>query len=291
MDTPAVPQRVDLVITCLRRDLPKLALAHDYLRRFLPMKQLHVITPRRDFVHFQNALGSEVVLLDENEMIPGVTVQALKVIPMARLSQGVGWYFQQLLKYQFAFLKPEDDHYLIWDADTIPLRPMEFFDAQGRMLLTRAREFHAPYFATYEKILGRPAHREFSFIAQHMLVRKSILREMLGEIERHCPGDENWAWKIMRNLAGEGSNRFSEYETYGHHLKDRYPELVVFRDLPWLRHGVDECGRHPSPEALAKLGGRYYYASFEESDRLYRRAGRKVRGWLRGLGRKFRQKG
>jgi hypothetical protein len=40
MDTPAVPQRVDLVITCLRRDLPKLALAHDYLRRFLPIKRL-----------------------------------------------------------------------------------------------------------------------------------------------------------------------------------------------------------------------------------------------------------
>jgi hypothetical protein len=118
----------------------------------------------------------------------------------------------------------------------------------------------------------------FSFIAQHMLIRKSILRKMLAEIERHCPGGENRAWKIMGNLTGEGSNRFSECETYGHYLKDKYPQLAVFRDLPWLWHGADEYGRHPSPAALAKLGEKYFYVSFEESDRLYRCAGRKIRG-------------
>jgi hypothetical protein len=287
MNAPAVSQRVDVVVTCLRRDLPKLMRAHENLLQFVPMKQMQVIAPQRDFVHFRNALGSDVVLLDENELIRGVTLQSLKVIPMARLSQGTGWYFQQLLKYQYAFLKIEDDHYLIWDADTVPLQPMQFFDAQGRMLLTKAREFTPAYFATYEKILGRPAKREFSFIAQHMLIRKSILREMLAEIEGHCPGEENWAWKIMRNLAGEGSNRFSEYETYGHYLKEKYPQAAVFRDLPWLRHGADVCGWRPSPEALAKLGETYVYASFEESDRPYRRTGRKIRGWLRQVAKKL----
>jgi len=155
------------------------------------------------------------------------------------------------------------------------------------MLLTKAREFHQPYFQTYEKILGRPAKREFSFISQHMLIQKSVLREMLGEIERHCPGDENWAWKIMRNLAGEGSNRFSEYETYGNYVKEKYPERVQYRELPWERHGAKACGRHPTPAALEKLGQDFFYASFEDSDSLYRRTGRKVRHWLRQMGKKF----
>lgn len=286
--TPTTTPPVDVVAACLKRDLPLLSLAYQNLQRFVAMKRLHVITARRDFPHFENVLGREVVLLDENGMIPGVTLPALKVIPLARLSQGHGWYFQQLLKFQFAFLKPEDDHYLIWDADTVPLRPLELFDSRGRMLLTKAQEFHQPYFETYEKLLGRPAQREFSFIAQHMLIRKSILRELLGEIGRHCSGDESWAWKIMRNLAGEGSNRFSEYETYGHYLKEKHPETAVFRELPWLRHGAGECGRHPTPAALAKLGERYYYASFEESEKFYRRTGRKVRGWLRRLDKKLR---
>jgi len=288
VDTPITAPPVDVVAACLKRDLPLLSLAYKNLQRFVSMKQLHVITARRDFAHFENVLGREVVLLDENEMIPGVTLQALKVIPLARFSQGPGWYFQQLLKFQFAFHKPEDDHYLIWDADTVPLRPLPLFDAQGRMLLTKAEEFHRPYFQTYEKILGRPARREFSFIAQHMLIRKSILRELLGEIEHHCPGTENWAWKIMRNLAGEGSNRFSEYETYGHYLKEKHPGLAVFRDLPWLRRGASECGRHPSAAALERLGETYFYASFEESEKFYRRTGRKVRNWLRQLDKKLR---
>ena len=285
--TPTKP--VDVVAACLKRDLPLLSLAYKNLQRFTAIKQLHVVTPRRDFSHFENVLGRDIVLLDENEMIPGLTLAALKVIPLAKLSQGHGWYFQQLLKYQFAFHKTEDDHYLIWDADTVPLRPLEFFDAQGRMLLTKAGEYHAPYFMTYEKILGRPAQREFSFIAQHMLIQKSILREMLGEIERNCPGDGNWAWKIMRNLCGEGSNRFSEYETYGHYLKEKHPQLAVFRELPWLRHGASECGRHPKPADLERLGQKYFYASFEESDQLYRRTGRKVRHWLRQVGKKFKR--
>jgi len=278
---------MDVVAACLKRDLPLLTLAYRNLRRFVAVKQLHVITPRRDFRHFESALGKDVVLLDENEMIPGMTLQALKVIPLARFSQGHGWYFQQLLKFQFAFRQTEDDHYLIWDSDTIPLRPLEFFDPQGRMWLTKSDEFHAPYFLTYEKILGRPAKRDFSFIAQHMLIRKSILREMLAGIERHCPGSENWAWKIMRNLAGEGSNRFSEYETYGNYIKEMHPEVVAFRELPWLRRGASECGRRPSEEALKRLGEKYFYASFEESERLYRRAGRRIRDWLRRMEKGF----
>jgi hypothetical protein len=274
---------LDVVTACLKRDLPLLTLAYQNLQRFVSMKQLHVITRRHDFHHFEAVLGSEVVLWDENEMIPKVTFDALKVIPMARFSQGVGWYFQQLLKYQFAFQKTEDDYYLIWDADTVPLRPLELFDAQGRGWLTKSEEFHEPYFLTYEKILGRPANREFSFIAQHMVIQKSVLREMLVEIERHCAGPENWAWKIMRNLSGEGSNRFSEYETYGHYIKEAHPEWVAFRELPWLRSGASECGRRPSQEALKRLGERYYYASFEESERLYRRMGRRIRNWLRRI--------
>ena len=215
-------------------------------------------------------------------------MKALKVIPLARFSQGPGWYFQQLLKFQFAFCLTDDDYYLIWDADTVPLRPLEFFDAEGRMLLTKAEEFHVPYFQTYKNILGRPATREFSFIAQHMVIQKSVLRGMLAEIESHCAGNESWAWKIMRNLGGEGSNRFSEYETYGHYIKEKHPERVVFRELPWLRRGASECGRNPSPQALARLGEKYFYASFEESERVYRRTGRKVRDLLRRVGRLFR---
>jgi hypothetical protein len=275
--------KIDIVVTCLKRDLPLLERAYRNLKIHTPIKHLNVITPKENFPEFERTLGPDVILHDENVMIAGVTLEKLKVIPMAKMSQGHGWYFQQLLKLQFAFLNEENDYYLIWDADTIPLRHMEFFDEKNRMWITKATEYHQPYFKTYRNLLGEEPNRGFSFIAQHLVIQKSVAREMLQAIEHHCPGDENWAWKIMRNLAGEGSNRFSEFETYGHYIKNRYPERIAIRELPWLRHGARVCGRNPSHKDLVKLGEKYCYASFEASDNLYRRSGRWVRNHLRKL--------
>jgi hypothetical protein len=212
-----------------------------------------------------------------------MTLEALRTLSLPGFPHGAGWYFQQLLKLQFSFSRTEDDYYLIWDADTIPLRPLEFFDEKGAMLLTIADEEHAPYFETYRKLLGEEPRREFSFISQHIPVRKSILREMLSHIEARQPGNENWAWKIMRNLEGTHVNLFSEYEMIGHYVKNHYPEQAVLRRLPWLRTGSLEVGGIPSAADLDRLGKDYAYAAFESSQRLLRRTVRRFRVWMRGL--------
>jgi hypothetical protein len=275
--------KIDIIITCLERDLPILEIGIKYIKKNISFKNIHIITPKKSIAEFRKRLGDEIIIHDENCMIQGVTIKNLKVIPLAKFSQGPGWYFQQLLKYQFAFHDQSDDYYLIWDADTIPLKPIKFFDEKNRMLFTKASEFHLPYFQTYRKILEEEPHRECSFISQHMIVQKSVMRKMLQKIEDTCEGNENWAWKIMKNLQGEGSNRFSEFETYGHFIKNHYPERIALRELPWLRHGARICGRLPSNRNLKQLSQDYYYASFEGSDRLYRRIGRYIRNKIRGF--------
>lgn len=230
-------QPLDVFTPCHQKDLPILCVVARQLPKYVPFKKFHVATARRNFAHFANALGTDVALIDENDCIPDMTLARLKELPEPGFPKGAGWYFQQFLKYGFAFHDAGNDHYLIWDSDTVPLRPMEFFDAQGRMIFTRAKENHLPYYTTYKNLLGHDPRPDFSFVAQHMIVRKSLLREMLQAIEKNIPGLENWAWKIMRGLGGEGTNRFSEYETFGHYIKNQHPEAAVFRDLPWLREG------------------------------------------------------
>src|SRR5688572_19746456 len=112
---------------------------------------------------------------------------------------------------------------------------MTFFDSEQRMLLTKATEHHPPYFESYRNLFGAEPNREFSFIAQHMVIQESVAREMLVRIERHIPGDGNWAWKILRSLPATGDNLFSEYETYGHFIKNHYPDRVHFVDRMWQR--------------------------------------------------------
>ena len=271
-----------VVTACRAADVRILRLALDGLRRFTPFQQLHVITARSNFSRCRRALGDGVELLDEDALIPGMTLRSLRALALPGFPQGAGWYFQQLLKFAFAFREPSDDYFLIWDADTIPLRALQFFDAEDRMLLTTAEEEHVPYFETYRRLLGEEPRREFSFIAQHMIVQKSVLREMLAAIEANVPGHDHWAWKIMKNLGGGSTNLFSEYEMLGHYAKNHHPERVTFRKLPWLRDGSRETKGMPSAANLARLGERHAFAAFESGQMPLRRFVRKLRAWLGG---------
>jgi hypothetical protein len=273
-------QPLDIVTASRLKDLHTLALAAENLRRFVPFKQLHVITARVNFPRFQKKLGPGVALVDEDTLIPGMTLAQLRALDEPGFPQGAGWYFQQFLKFAFAFQKMEDDHYLIWDADTVPLRPLEFFDEKNRMLFTTATENHPAYFQTYENLLRQNPRREFSFISQHIIVRKSILREMLQAVEENLPGQENWAWKIMRHLGGHGTNRFSEYETLGHYVKNIHPQTAVFRQLPWTRDGARLASTRPSAADLRRLAEKYHFASFEGNHGILRRAAVRLHQWL-----------
>jgi hypothetical protein len=114
-----------------------------------------------------------------------------------------------------------------------------------------------------------------------MIVRKAIVREMLARIEARQPGNENWAWKIMRNLEGTHVNLLSEYELVGHYTKSHYPMEVSFRRLPWLRAGTQTIGGIPSAQELETLGREYAFAAFEAKYRPLRKWMRRMRSWLR----------
>lgn len=273
---------LDIVTACRRADFPVLRRTVAGLRKFVPFQRLYVITARQSIRTLQRLLPDDVEFLDEDEQIPGMTLLSLRNLSLPGFPKGAGWYFQQLLKYSFGFRRQEDDYYLIWDADTIPLRPLQFFDASGRMLFTTAKEQNPYYFENYRRLLRESPQQEFSFISQHMVVQKSILREMLGRIESNFAGNESWGWKIMRNLEGNISNLFSEYETLGHFVKAHYPERAAFRELSWLREGALGTYRVPSQAYLDRLSHDYHFAAFEVRQMPLRRFVRYVRGKLKG---------
>lgn len=255
---------MQIVSACIARDLPVYRLTCESLRRHIPDAEVHVITRKSDFIRFRDACGSELTLWDENSLLRDMTLKELMVMKFPFFPQGAGWYFQQFLKFAFVEVSNSDKNYLIWDSDTVLLRPLEFFDPEGRVYHTKANEHHRPYFETFEQLFGVEAKREFSFISQHQMIDKSILRQMLGEIENRHPEDGKWPWAIMNNLRGEGSNLFSEYETYGHYTKWKHPETVRFRGLEWTRNGERLAGYPPDPAKIATLSEKYSFAAFEK---------------------------
>lgn len=254
---------MQIVSACIARDLPVYRVTVASLRKHLPGAEIHVITRKEDFPRFREACGADIHLWDEADLVPDMTLSALRQLPQPHFPKGAGWYFQQFLKYAFERVSNDEDYFLIWDADTVLLRPISFFSEDGRPLYTRATEHHRPYFETFEALFGESAPREFSFISQHQLIHKATLRAMLAEIEDRHPTSRNWAWAIMENLRGEGSNRFSEYETYGHYVKLRNPDSVAFRDLKWTRHGEKWAGYPPVESKLHLIAESHDFAAFE----------------------------
>ena len=278
-------RRLQVVAACQECDFPIMEITARKLCECVPFRALVVLAPDEKCPELRSRLGSNARVIPENEFIPEMRISQLHNLNLQRFPKGAGWYFQQLLKLQYAFVEPEDDYYLIWDADTVPLRPMRFFDSAGRMLLTKATEFHEPYFDTYRRLLGEEPHREFSLVSQHILVQKSVARQMLSRIEQRVEGEGNWAWKIMRSLPPTGDNLFSEYETYGHYVKNHHSERVAFVNRSWQREFKPRLRRHiPTRSELELLARDFDYVAFEGLGKSWRRLARSLLAQLPGIG-------
>ncbi len=198
--------------------------------------------------------GPHVSCIDEDAIIPGVTAQ------MFSEPRG-GWYFQQVLKFGLA-ARLQSKYYLVVDSDVVFVRPVSFF-SQGKPLYAPGSEYHTPYFVAYRELMGREAKREYSFIAHHMVFRSEIVLELLSSFQ----APELW-WKSIANFITPrpplySAAQFSEYETYGHFLKERHASEFGLRKLHWLA----EAGC-PTERKLKLIARRYDFASFHEHQRV-----------------------
>jgi hypothetical protein len=270
---------IEVFTACAPRDFATLRWTVAGLRRWLPVGEIIVATAGAELPALCQIIGREATVLAEDHLVPGWTLAALRAEPVPEFPRGAGWYFQQFLKLAHG-LREGPEYYLVWDADTVPLRSFPLFASAGCPWFTIAEEYHHPYFATYQNLFGEAAQREFSFIAQHIVIHRPTLREMLREIEVRSGGD--WVRAILRSLGGESPNRFSEYETYGHYVKARHPHQAAYRQLAWTREGTRLAGARPTAQALARLGERFDFVAFESSHRWARRWWRRLRAAFSG---------
>lgn len=252
----------DIVTACRLKDLNTLCLALPRLQRFLPHRRLVVFTAQGNIDRFSCALGHEIEYIDEDTVFPDLTLEKMKrEVRLPGFPEGAGWYFQQFLKLSYPQIRPDAQRYLVWDADTIPLRGFSVFGPDGKALLTpatsavsrpprgvildpetnrkmqQATKPHPPYFENYRNLVGENYLSGPSFIAQQMPIHVPTLRAMIGIIEQRFPSPESWPWKILRNLKGESCNLFSEYETYSHFALRHAAEFHEVRSLLWSRAG------------------------------------------------------
>lgn len=177
-----------------------------------------------------------------------------------------GWYFQQFIKMEYS-LCCDDQYYLVWDADTIPLKKINFLD-DGVCLFNPKTEYHEPYFKIMSRLLktniGYPG---YSFISEGMIFNTEIMKELIEIIDKTEYPGAIWYEKILNAIDRQNLNHsgFSEFELYGNFSLLKKDGKMRKRALYTERHGMKKYGKLMSPEELAKLP--YDTISFEIWDK------------------------
>jgi len=261
----------DVIMPVTSRHNPIAALSIATLARHINPRHIYVMTSGDNASFFEKLQKHyPVIVLDENHVIPGINLQTIgDYIQKAQQDRNrAGWYFQQFLKMSSCFLPDISDYYLIWDADTIMLNPIEFLNDQNQVLIKPSLEYNKPYFDTYEKLLGRTRSVDFSFISEHCFIKSDYMKELISEIEQHSTVKRHWVWTIMNAMETKHLSHagFSEYETYGNYVNTVHPEAIALRPLKTIRYAARRFGLVPNRYDIYRLSLSYAYASFESWD-------------------------
>lgn len=225
-----------------------------------------LVVPARDVAPMRAALPRAWTIVAEDECHEGWPLARVRDRLAPRFARRAGWYLQQFLKIAAARMRPRDALVAIWDADTVPLKPIRLIDAHGRIQLYAGTSWHQPYFDTIERLLALRPREPRSYIAQCLALDNAWVHELVTTLEaRHA---RHWIDAILATLPGADESEFSEYETLGVFAAARAPERLVWNERPWFRWGAGYCGGigRVDGRALARLAKLFDFVALEQWD-------------------------
>ena len=255
-----------IVMPVKNSDLHLVETNYRRLKKYVNAKEIVVITNTKD-CEYLAMLNEEIKIIDENTMYKGMSFEAVKneMINTGLDPSYTGHCFQQLLKMAYCYLCP-DDGYLVWDADTIPTRPVLFYDENLKKYIFHMKnEFVQTYFDHMFKLLNIKKQEKRSFISEHMYFEKRIMEEIISLISENKNVDgDNWWKKVVHAMAC--GNGMSEYEMYGNFTLYKYPEEYIMKDSLSLRFGRNVLGTVPTEKQIEWMSKKYDAVSIENFD-------------------------
>lgn len=263
--------KLDIVICLHKNNLESFHLVIKQLYKYLKDIKINVIA-NKDLEEKLIKECPKINFIDEDKIVPNLTLKKIQEIIKKKVgnSNRAGWYFQQFLKMGYSLLENCDEYYLIWDSDLILLKEEKFFENK-KMILYKKTEYHKPYFDTLKKILNLDKSFDFSFICEHMIIKKEIMNEIITNIEKM--GGEQYFEVILDSIEKSEIERsgFSEFETYGTYALKNYYELFVIKEVcSWRDAGKILKGVSITEKLLEKLGEYYDNFSLETWSKPYK---------------------
>jgi len=251
-----------VISVCNRSDSDVFKISARYIRKYISAKKFVVIVPEKDLDYFYS-LKIDEFNIESEEKYPHI----YKLLKKKKLGLRFGWYLQQFIKMAELDDGNVNDINLIWDADTIPLRKIEF-EKNGKLYFFQGKEYNLPYFKLIKSLIGSEKLISTSFIAQCLPYKVKWFRNFKKEIEKKNYG--NWFEEIINLIDLNENSGFSEYETLGTYAVRNFKnEMVISNNTDeWYRYGNSLID---SPKNIHKyhnrLKTRYKFISFESWDK------------------------
>lgn len=251
----------ELIIPVASKDINTAIDCIPYIFENISPKKIIIISNKRVQKEIINS-GYLIDFLDEDKIIDGLSYSKLfEYLKKFNAEKRTGWYFQQFIKMAYCYCA-KTDYYLVWDADTIPIRKLYFFD-KNKPIFSMKKELHEAYFDTINSLLGLKKSTKLSFIAEHMLFKTTYMKELIEEISRH----DKWYFNIINSIRKNDLplSGFSEFETYGTYVINYHKGVYIQKKYHSLRNGKELFGNIPNKEVVQWISKNYSAISFEKS--------------------------
>lgn len=253
----------DLVYSvCKSADISVWTHTSKNLLNFVPSKNYLLIVPDSDVELFKSITDRTFKVVPESVFVPGLKEILRGKIPSSSIGR-IGWYLQQFIKLSVLEEAREYEDFVIWDADTVPLKKIEFFRSTGEVEFFTGSESHLQYFDLTKKLLGFGKIAKFSYIAQCFPCKGIWAKDFFCSIESKFSND--WRNSILNLIDFKESSGLSEYETLGTFVYSNYPKQVIVSGRKWLRNGNALIGgpHNINREPYMQLIKDYEHITFE----------------------------
>lgn len=263
--------KYQLVIPTIMEDVNKILEVKKILCQYLPIYEIVIIGD--DEVEEYIKKYKDIKFVNEKDIIDIALIKEIITLKEKKFQNRIraGWYIQQFIKMAYALIC-KDEYYLLWDSDTIPLKKIDMVNSKGIPYFDMKTEYHKEYFDTISVIFpGISKLVEKSFISEHMLIKTSLMDDLIKKIESNVELKGNTFYeKILDAIAGEKILRggFSEFETYGTYVMTYYEEEYVLREWKSMRYGSFFYNiNNLNSRVINWLGKNYDAISLEKSDK------------------------
>ena len=238
----------------LARDIPIILENYYSFKKFYRLFNIFIICPKNQINEFKKRLNfEEITIIDEDTIIPFKDFNKIfeelngSIKYKYPFRERLSWYYQQILKISFVlnFINSKKENIVIWDADTIILKKINFFNGRYSIKYGTLFEFHKEYYKTNTNIIGKlPDYFisslvqfislsvfEYDFFIKNLLKHKKINEEINLTISKIILGS------IFESHREYNGSLFSEYELIGisNYMLNSTKQTALFT----LRNGLD----------------------------------------------------